>query len=86
MSRVRRRRSIMSVSARKLGGECSSGLRGHSIGPARGNTFQMPGVYVYHCGQIVGGFRHDFASDRPDYIGLVSGVVTSEQLQPMTVV
>ena len=60
-------------------------LRGHSVGAATGNTSQMPGVYVYHCGQIVGGFRHDFASDRPDYVGLVSGLVSSEQPQPMTV-
>jgi peroxiredoxin len=45
-------------------------VRGHGVGRLRGNGFQMPGVYLYHCGQILGGFQHDRASDRPDYAEL----------------
>lgn len=45
-------------------------VRGHGVGRLRGNGFQMPGVYLYHCGQILGGFQHARASDRPDYAEL----------------
>jgi len=47
-------------------------LHGHGI--IRRNTFQMPGVYLYHCRHILGGFRHDRASDRPDYFALAQQV------------
>ena len=46
-------------------------LHGHGLGTRRGNTFQMPGIYLYHCGQILDGIRHDRASDRPDYVDFV---------------
>jgi peroxiredoxin len=39
----------------------------HGIGRLQGNGFQMPGVYLYHDGQILGGFQHAQTSDRPDY-------------------
>ncbi|MGI9456153.1 MAG: SelL-related redox protein [Aeoliella sp.] len=42
-------------------------LRGHGLGKRQGNTFQMPGVFLYHCGQILDGIQHDLASDRPKY-------------------
>ncbi len=45
-------------------------LNRHGVGRLRGNGFQMPGAYVYHCGQILGGFQHAQASDRPNYAGL----------------
>lgn len=45
-------------------------LYGHGRGPIQGNSFQMPGVYLYHCGRIVSGFRHERASDRPAYVAL----------------
>lgn len=45
-------------------------LRGHGVGRLRGNGLQMPGVYLYHCGEILGGFQHSRASDRPDYLKL----------------
>ena len=45
-------------------------LNGHGVGRLRGNGFQMPGAYVYHCGQILGGVQHAQASDRPDYAEL----------------
>ena len=49
-------------------------FRGHGIGAIQGNSFQMPGVYLYHCGQIQGGVRHNIASDRPDYLALARSV------------
>ena len=52
---------------------------GHGIGRVQGNSFQMPGVYLYHCRQIVGGFRHELASDRPDYLGLVKATLPTVQ-------
>jgi hypothetical protein len=45
-------------------------VNGHGIGAIQGNSFQMPGAYIYHCGQILGGYRHGFASDRPDYAAM----------------
>lgn len=43
---------------------------GHGRGPIQGNSFQMPGVYLYHCGKILAGYRHERASDRPVYTEL----------------
>lgn len=45
-------------------------LNGHGVGRLRGNGFQMPGAYIYHCGQILGGVQHAQASDRPNYAEL----------------
>ena len=45
-------------------------LNGHGVGRLRGNGFQMPGAYIYHCGQILGGHQHAQASDRPNYVEL----------------
>ncbi len=55
-------------------------LNGHGIGAIRGNSFQMPGVYLYHRGQIVGGFRHSHASDRPDYLALAQQATPQPEL------
>ena len=54
-------------------------LQGHGVGAIHGNSFQMPGVYLYHRRQILGGFRHDHASDRPDYLALAQQVQQSHQ-------
>ena len=51
-------------------GMVAATFRGHGLGGLQGNGMQMPGVYVYHCGQILGGFQHARASDRPDYTQL----------------
>lgn len=56
-------------------------LNGHGFGGVRGNGFQMPGVYLYHCGQILGGFQHAKASDRPNYRRL-AGSFTSIPAAP----
>lgn len=53
-------------------------LGGHGIGAVRGNSFQMPGIYLYHCKQILGGFRHEIASDRPDYAALARQIEIQE--------
>lgn len=53
-------------------------LNGHGIGATLGNSFQMPGVYLYHCGVILNGFQHELASDRPDYVALASQVEIKE--------
>lgn len=45
-------------------------LRGHGVGPLRGDGLQMPGAFVVHQGRIVRAFRHRHASDRPDYCAL----------------
>lgn len=47
-------------------------LWGHGIGWAQGNSFQMPGVFIYYQGRVIDGFLHDQASDRPDYVGLAN--------------
>lgn len=54
-------------------------VRGHGVGRLRGNGFQMPGVYLYHCGQILGGFQHSRVSDRPDYAELTSRLTEQTQ-------
>ena len=54
-------------------------VNGHGIGAVRGNSFQMPGVYLYHCGVLLGGFRHEAASDRPDYIALARQIEIEQQ-------
>ena len=54
-------------------------LRGHGIGKSHGNTFQMPGVYLYHCGQILDGIQHDRASDRPHYVEFVNRNLSQPQ-------
>lgn len=54
-------------------------LDGHGVGRSRGNSFQMPGVYIYDCGRISGGFRHERASDRPVYSELARKCVPSRQ-------
>ncbi|MHC4877185.1 MAG: SelL-related redox protein [Planctomycetota bacterium] len=52
----------------------------HGIGALQGNGFQMPGVYLYHCGRILTGYQHRTAADRPDYASLVSRVPQTEPL------
>ena len=53
-----------------LRGFTASLINGHGFGRLRGNGFQMPGVYLYHHGQISGGFQHSRSSDRPNYAAL----------------
>lgn len=45
-------------------------LKGHGVGRLQGNGFQMPGAYIYECGQVLGGMQHVQSSDRPNYAEL----------------
>lgn len=42
-------------------------LEGHGLGRLQGDGFQMPGAFLLRHGKIVSEFRHQSASDRPDY-------------------
>ncbi len=42
----------------------------HGFGMTTSNVFQMPGAFLVHHGQVVKEFRHQTASDRPDYAEL----------------
>ncbi len=42
-------------------------LRGHLVGLPKGDPLQMPGSFLIEEGFIVKAFRHQRASDRPDY-------------------
>jgi peroxiredoxin len=45
-------------------------VRGHGPGRPRGDTRQLPGVFLLRDGEIVASFRHETAADRPDYAGI----------------
>ena len=45
----------------------------HGVGALTGDGFQMPGVFLLFHGEIVRSYRHQSASDRPDYLSLVTG-------------
>jgi peroxiredoxin len=45
----------------------------HGVGALAGDGFQMPGVFLLFHGEIVRSYRHQSASDRPDYLSLVTG-------------
>ena len=42
-------------------------LQGHWFGKIVGDVFQLPGVFLIDKGKIVRAYRHQFASDRPNY-------------------
>lgn len=42
----------------------------HGVGRLEGDGFQMPGAFLVHKGRIIRAFRHQAASDRPDYCQL----------------
>ena len=41
-----------------------------------GDGFQMPGVFLIENSQIKSSFIHKFASDKPDYEGIVNSCIT----------
>lgn len=47
-------------------------LKGHLIGTLRGDGWQMPGVFVVYQNRILEAFRHEYASDRPNYLALAN--------------
>ncbi len=53
---------------------------GHGVGQLAGDGFQMPGLFLIRDGEIIKGYRHTNAADRPDYenfvrVGLAENVV-----------
>ena len=42
-------------------------FQGHWFGKIVGDVFQLPGVFLIDKGKIVRAYRHQFASDRPNY-------------------
>ncbi len=47
-------------------------LKGHLVGPEQGDGWQMPGVFVVYKNKIIKKFKHQYASDRPDYVQLAA--------------
>ncbi|MEL7341556.1 MAG: SelL-related redox protein [Bacteroidota bacterium] len=45
-------------------------LKGHWVGRQEGDGWQMPGAFLIYKDEIVQSFRHQTASDRPDYLSL----------------
>lgn len=50
-------------------------IKGYGIGKEAGDNLQMPGLFVISDGKVVQGFRHQYASDRPDYVDMASCVI-----------
>jgi hypothetical protein len=54
----------------------------HGFGSIQADPFQMPGVYVYENGNLITGFQHRQASDRPDYLGIIAKAMRMQQSAP----
>lgn len=63
-----RLRQLFSPEVLRRGVEAT--VHGHGIGRLVGDGFQMPGVFLIHRGGILEAYRHESASDRPDYAAL----------------
>jgi peroxiredoxin len=48
--------------------------QGHWPGLLRGDSFQMPGLFLIRDGEIMRSFRYETAADRPDYADFVCGL------------
>ena len=53
-----------------LRGFKSGVLHGHGIGKLVGDGFRMPGVFLIYRGELLKSYKHQLASDRPDYVSL----------------
>jgi peroxiredoxin len=47
-------------------------MAGHGVGMLKGDGFQMPGVFLLYHGTVLRSYRHQNASDRPQYAHLVA--------------
>jgi peroxiredoxin len=54
-------------------------LRGLGLGRLRSDLFQMPGVFLLFYGEVIRSYRHQHASDRPDYLAIVTGQTQSAE-------
>jgi hypothetical protein len=62
-----------------LRGFTTAFLKGYGIGRMRGDSTQMPGAFLIRGGEIVREYRHQSASDRPDYVALASFSTESDE-------
>jgi peroxiredoxin len=53
-------------------GVAAAVLKGYGIGKVRGDSTQMPGVFLVRDGEVVREYRHRSVADRPDYVALAS--------------
>jgi hypothetical protein len=56
----------------------AAALQGHWPGSLKGDSFQMPGLFLIRNGEIVRTFRYETAADRPDYTEFVCGLSANE--------
>jgi peroxiredoxin len=56
----------------------AAALRGHWPGSIKGDSFQMPGLFLIRNGEIVRTFRYKTAADRPDYTEFLCGLGAHE--------
>ncbi|MBK8449761.1 MAG: redoxin family protein [Saprospiraceae bacterium] len=47
-------------------------IKGYGFGMQLGDGFQMPGVFLISNGKILSSFIHKYASDKPNYLKMVS--------------
>lgn len=45
--------------------------KGHFIGKPIGDTFQMPGVFVYYKKRILNKYTYKYVSDMPNFVNLI---------------
>lgn len=45
--------------------------KGHFIGKPIGDTFQMPGVFLYYKKKILSKFTYKYVSDMPNFVNLI---------------
>jgi hypothetical protein len=48
-----------------------------------GDTNQMPGVFLVHKGKIEKEYRHEFISDKPDYLELADCEICTDEISPL---
>ena len=46
-------------------------FQGHWQGIPKGDPWQMPGAFLLKDGEVKTAYRHQYASDRPHYVGIV---------------
>ena len=47
-------------------------VKGHVPGGVVGDALQMPGVFLVQNGRAIRAFRHEHASDAPDYVDMAT--------------
>lgn len=47
-------------------------IKGHLIGKPAGDTYQMPGIFLYYRQKILNRFTYKYVSDMPDFLKLIN--------------